>query len=55
MERDIEDTQDHFVPRKLFQNGGETFKSVLKVKVRIYILSISNENDIFCLYSLAEF
>lgn len=55
LERDIEDTQDHFVPRKLFLNGVETLKSVPKVKVRIYLLSILNENDVFFPYSLAEF
>lgn len=47
MERDIEDTEDHFVPGKVFLNEVETFKSVPKVKVRIYLLSILNENDIF--------
>lgn len=54
MERDIEDTEDHFVPRKVFLNEVETFKSVPKVKVRIYLLRILNENDIFFVYSLAE-
>lgn len=33
LERDIEDTQDHFVPRKLFLNGVETLKSVPKPNV----------------------
>lgn len=47
MERDIEDTEDHFVPRKVFLKEVETFKSVPKVKVGIYLLSILNENDIF--------
>lgn len=40
MERDIEDTEYHFVPRKVFLNGVETFKAVPKVKVRIYLLIV---------------
>lgn len=43
LERDIEDTQDHFVPRKLFLNGVETFKSVPKPNVAARVENMEEE------------
>lgn len=44
MERSVDDT--HFIPRKLFLNGAETFKYVPKIKVKICTFIVNKaQND----------